>query len=578
MLKLKKAPAILAALSVMFAAGFLASCSSDDNGGDSGPAKGTQGGNEGGGTETPTYDDSALSAATLFVVGDSTVCDYGYYDKGGVVLDSASIKITDSTYFYPRYGYGMQLYNYLSSKITVNNLALSGRSSKSFIDEENYTTLKNSIKSGDFLLIGFGHNDEKSDDETRFAVANGSTETEGSFKYNLYNYYVKVALDAGATPILCSPVVRANASNDYSGNSGHVTATGDYGKDVVELGAEKGVQVVDLTSITKELYTSLGYEKAIYFHAMTSGSSATEPKVSSADQTHLNIYGAKMVASKIAAVIKGSSCALAPYISSTEEPAQETDLIKNPLYTYSDYTAVDWSSYNPAALYADDTSVKYGGQFNITTEGWHGTAFGDCGGNPAASSNNYFATETSTGVFKVGQTTSKKGKIAGSSEGFAFLFKQVPVTDNFTVTVNVKVLEQQNTKQAAFGLMLRDDCYVPTNDKSIVSNSVTAGLYEDENSSVVNFARESGSLKKSEDTLPAFYANNDEASLTITRVGQAVTTTTVYKNKTYTKTYTDFDFVAKDNDYMYVGVMATRGTVVEVTNVSYEKTGESQGA
>lgn len=48
MLKLKKAPAILAALSVMFAAGFLASCSSDDNGGDSGPAKGTQGGNEGG--------------------------------------------------------------------------------------------------------------------------------------------------------------------------------------------------------------------------------------------------------------------------------------------------------------------------------------------------------------------------------------------------------------------------------------------------------------------------------------------------------------------------------------------------
>ena len=50
------------------------------------------------------------------------------------------------------------------------------------------------------------------------------------------------------------------------------------------------------------------------------------------------------------------------------------------------------------------------------------------------------------------------------------------------------------------------------------------------------------------------------------------------KNKTYTKTYTDYDFQAIDNGYMYVGMFANRGTVIECTNVVFEITGESQGA
>ena len=54
----------------------------------------------------------------LYVVGDSTLCSF-----------------TDSTYFYPRYGYGTQLGNYLNEKVAVKNLALSGRSSKSFTQE-----------------------------------------------------------------------------------------------------------------------------------------------------------------------------------------------------------------------------------------------------------------------------------------------------------------------------------------------------------------------------------------------------------------------------------------------------------
>ena len=61
--------------------------------------------------------------STLWVVGDSTLSSF--YDK----------------YYYPRYGYGTKLGCYLNSKVQVNNLALSGRSSLSFTKEENYLSL-----------------------------------------------------------------------------------------------------------------------------------------------------------------------------------------------------------------------------------------------------------------------------------------------------------------------------------------------------------------------------------------------------------------------------------------------------
>jgi hypothetical protein len=122
------------------------------------------------GEEDPNYEPEGpkvLEPTTIYLVGDSTVCSFS------------------DSYYYPRYGYGTQLANYLAPEATVVNLALSGRSSKSFITEENYQTLKSQIKAGDFLLIGFGHNDEKSDDPLRFTDATKDYTDESSFAYHL---------------------------------------------------------------------------------------------------------------------------------------------------------------------------------------------------------------------------------------------------------------------------------------------------------------------------------------------------------------------------------------------------------
>ncbi len=524
-------------------------------------------GNGGGSVDTPTEEPiepglpseepsspAELPETNLYVVGDSTLASFS------------------DSYFYPRYGYATQLDPYLYNSVSIVNLALSGRSSKSFIAEANYQTLKSSIKAGDYLLIGFGHNDEKSDDAERFTDASKDINDQTSFKYYLYTYYVKLALDAGATPILATPIVRANPNNDYTGSSGHVTATGDYREAIVELGQAYDVMVVDLTTITADVYTEIGYSEAQYFHAITVGKYDTDgktiiPELSTVDKTHVNIYGARFIAHKLCEALKNSTCELGKYVHSLNyEPTKANTLVANPNYTVVSYTAPNLSAYEAPEHFA------------TLTEGWYGTAFGDTGGSPASAGNGYKALEETKGIFTVGQTAgSNKGKIASSSDGFAFLFTQVEATKNFKITVEAKVIKTASVKQAGFGLMLRDDVYLNEQNSSILSNYVAAGFLCGDSSMNILFNRENQALTKESNTA-SLYSVDDTATLSIERVGQVVKTTVVYKNQTYTKTYTDYDFQAIDNGYMYVGMFANRGTVIECTNVVFEITGESQGA
>ena len=489
-----------------------------------------------------------LKEAKLVLVGDSTVCAF------------------KDAYLYPRYGYGTQIGNNLSEKITVVNCARSGRSSKSFVKETNYQQMKDNLSKGDYLMIAFGHNDQKREDTARFTDANGKTDDADSFKHYLYEYYVKYALDVGATPILCTPIVRANAENDYSGVYGHVTENGDYSKAVVELGKEKKVQVIDLTSLTKKLYKKIGFENAKFFHAIPVGNADLSADWASLDTTHLNIFGAKEVAYLFCKALKSSKCPLGKYVTNLYEPKKEVDLVKNENYKYAEYKVLDFEN------------IAGSGSFE-TIGDWYGTAFGSCGESPKIVANGFVAKETSEGVFTVGQTAAgvSSGEIGAASDGFSFVCRQLPSSKNFTLSAKAKVLtvaDKKYGKSAGFGLMLRDDCYAPS-QSTVDSNYVAAGLYADSSSSVVNFSREGKALNLSSDTAPLYKAG-DTAEFKIERVGQVVKVTTSVGGKSYTQTFTDFDFVAKDNAFIYAGLFGTRGTTVEFTDVVIDVTGESQ--
>ncbi|AEE17245.1 SGNH/GDSL hydrolase family protein [Treponema brennaborense] len=237
---------------------------------------------------------SDVSGVKLYLVGDSTVSPF------------------NDPYYCPRYGYGTKIADYVEN-IGVVNLALSGRSSKSFTTEANYRVLLDLLKKDDFLMIGFAHNDEKAE-AARYTDPNGDKNAVGSFKNSLYENYLKIAFERGAVPILCTPIVRRNAAGIYDGTFIHRTAGvpgfpgGDYAECIRRLGAETGTTVVDLTLLTKSLYERLGPAGTLELHARPG------PEIAGVDNTHLNAYGASYVAYLAVRAVGESDNALKKYV------------------------------------------------------------------------------------------------------------------------------------------------------------------------------------------------------------------------------------------------------------------------
>jgi hypothetical protein len=353
-----------------------------------------------------------------------------------------------------------------------------------------------------------------------------------------------------------------------------MTATGDYAAAIREVGDAYGVDVIDLTVLTRNRYEELGFDEACYYHAVINGKydvngTTVIPDFNTVDKTHLNIYGAKYVAYLFASEMAELD-GIGGYVLKDIKAPTKADLVANPSYEVPDYTAPNLEGYNAPS------------HFTTITEGWYGTAFGNTGGSPQSASNGYIAKEVSEGVFQVGQhldSGSNKGKFQSADDGFAFAFRQIEANKNFKLTVTGTIVYTAGVKQAGFGLMLRDDCIIGQNATgSINTNYVTAGIYfPSDNVMNANFYRENATLNKGQSVSGAA-TGVDTFTMSIERVGQSVTVTIVYGGQTYTKTYVDFDFFAVDTQYMYVGMFANRGTVVEFTNVVFEITGESQGA
>src|SRR3546814_383022 len=80
---------------------------------------------------------------TIFLIGDSTVANKPY-------------RVSN-----PERGWGQVLPLYVDESITVENHALNGRSTKSFRDEGHWEKVRTRIKPGDYVIIEFGHNDQK---------------------------------------------------------------------------------------------------------------------------------------------------------------------------------------------------------------------------------------------------------------------------------------------------------------------------------------------------------------------------------------------------------------------------------
>lgn len=226
---------------------------------------------------------------TVFMIGDSTMADK--------VLTGGN----------PERGWGHVLPGFFTEDVRIENHARNGRSSKSFINEGLWKTVVDRIKPGDYVFIQFGHNDEKADESRH-------TDAGTTFDANLRRF-VKETRDKGGIPVLFNSIVRRNfrenkdavAEDDvHRDQSAQVKqAEGDvlidtHGKYLDSprnVAQEMGVIFIDMNKITHDLVQGMGAEASKkLFMWIPANTVAACPK-GREDNTHLNVHGARVIAS-----------------------------------------------------------------------------------------------------------------------------------------------------------------------------------------------------------------------------------------------------------------------------------------
>ena len=171
--------------------------------------------------------------------------------------------------------------------IRVDNHAVNGRSSKSFIDEGRWDRLLSLIRPGDYVIIQFGHNDEKPQPDRH-------TDPGSTFDDNLARF-VSETREKGGIPVVMNAVVRRNFNAD--------TLVDTHGLYIVaprDVASRMHCHFVDANRITHDLEQSLGVEGSKRLHMWYKPGEHPALPQGRQDNTHYNAFGAHQVARRLA--------------------------------------------------------------------------------------------------------------------------------------------------------------------------------------------------------------------------------------------------------------------------------------
>ena len=202
---------------------------------------------------------SAAMATTIHLSGDSTCASY-------------------RAQLAPLTGWGQVLNQFAAPGVSVKNWALSGASTKSFIDKGRWAALLSKVKKGDYVLIQFGHNDQKKN-HPKYADA------AVAYPANLKKMIADVRAK-GATPVLVTSIVRCVF--DKSGSKLKDGGLYAYRDACFAVGKSENVAVVNFNGVTEEKVNALGKTEALKLYMYTSEVKGRKGK----DITHLNKEGA----------------------------------------------------------------------------------------------------------------------------------------------------------------------------------------------------------------------------------------------------------------------------------------------
>ena len=208
---------------------------------------------------------AASTLPTIFVAGDSTVCDW----------DPVAANILDPL----QRGWAQELSQYLKAGIAVANYADSGETASSFYSKF-FPAARTAMRAGDYLFVQFGHNDQK------------STTDVTSYKANLMKY-ITDARAKSVTPVLFTPVARKAASTADPGFAG-------LDQDARDLAAAQNVALVDLTMLAIAYYKTVPDLSSLF--------------ATPSEGTHFSEAGATQIASLVAQALKAGTLPLRDFV------------------------------------------------------------------------------------------------------------------------------------------------------------------------------------------------------------------------------------------------------------------------
>ena len=207
------------------------------------------------------------ASAKIHTIGDSTMADYNQNepDQKGM------------------YGWGQVFGDYFSNGMTVKNWGDRGESARSFY-RKFWSKTKTEIQKGDYVLIQFGHNDQK------------SVTTDVYREY--LSRFICETRELGATPILVTSICRKLFEGTKISRLGRIDNgkahgvdendhTYDYPYHMKKVADSLKVECLDLTTACKEYMESWGPEGCKQF--FPAGGS-----------THTNELGARVNAQLVA--------------------------------------------------------------------------------------------------------------------------------------------------------------------------------------------------------------------------------------------------------------------------------------
>jgi lysophospholipase L1-like esterase len=226
----------------------------------------------------------AREPITVYLAGDSTCAD----------------KQPDKR---PETGWGEMLgAHFRSGKVKIDNRAMNGRSTKTFISEGRWQAIVDALKKGDYVFIQFGHNDSSKDKGERYTPP-------ADYRKNLIRFIGDVR-GKGATPVLLTPVMRRR----FDAQGKFYDTHGEYPDIVRAVASEYKTALIDMHRKSEAVIKRYGPEESKkLFLQLKPGENPNYPK-GIEDNTHFNPAGAEEMAKLVVEGIREQKLGLRKYL------------------------------------------------------------------------------------------------------------------------------------------------------------------------------------------------------------------------------------------------------------------------